>query len=286
MKSTGEMSCRLEGMTEKTTVGDLFYLSCEWNPNIYSLNSPVRMELSQKTSPYALVILKQDFFVGSKASFTVTGYQPGKYHTKIKWIGKNNQLESNPLSWQIHSVIAQNKQSPVNPYPPYGPWWDPLPMWYWPGVIGFVCAFLIIVFFKVRTALKRKKNIQKIKERLKNKSAFREFISRITLLTRLLNELEKEQFFKKLKKYFSLFLEDQFFIFAVNESPSSIVKQMKKYCPFVKPEQRESVFMFYKELQKSLAARETLNTQDLEQLIHLSREIVIQLYESQESQCS
>ena len=283
MKSTGEMSCRLEGMAEKTTVGDLFKLYCEWDQNAHPLFPPVRIELNQKDQSYALVVLNKDSFVHGKASFTVTGYQPGKYHIKIKLIGQNNQLESNPVSWQVYSVISQDQQGPVSPYPPYGPWWNHLPVWYWPGFIGFVCVFLTIVFFKVRTALKRKKNIQKINERLKNKTALKEFISRITLLTRQLGELSEGQILKKIKEYFSLFLEDQLFIFTVNETSSSIVKQIKKYCPFVKSEQRESVLMFYKELRKILSTKEKLNVQDFEQLINLSREIAIQLYESTES---
>ena len=283
MKSIGEMSCWLEGMTEKPRVGDLFNLHCEWDKDTHSLLTPVRMELNQEDPSYALVILNKDLFVSGRASFTVTSYQPGLYNTKIKLIGQNNQLESNPVSWQVYSVIPKDQQGPVNPYPPYGPWYDHLPIWYWPCFIIFVCAFLTILGFKIRTALKRKRNIQKIHERLKNKTAFREFISRITLLTRELNELSKEQFFKKIKEYFSLFLEDQLFIFTVNETPSSIVKQIKKYCPFVKPEQRNSIFIFYKELKRSFFAKKGISLQDFEQLINLSREIAIQIYESKES---
>ena len=283
MKSIGEMSCRLEGMTEKPGIGDLFNLHCEWDKNAYYLATPVRMELIQEDQSYALVILNKDLFVPGRASFTVTSYQPGLYNTKIKLIGQNNQLESNPVSWQVYSVIPKDQQGLVNPYPPYGPWYDHLPMWYWPGFIVFVCAFLTILVFKIRTVLRRKRNIQKIHARLKNKTAFREFISRITLLTRQLNEISKEQFFKKLKQYFSLFLEDQLFIFAVNEAPSSIIKQIKKYCPFVKPEQRDSIFIFYKELKRSFFAKKEIGLQDFEQLINLSREIAIQIYESKES---
>ncbi len=283
MKSTGEMSCRLEGLTEKPTVGDLFKLHCEWDKDAYSLVTPVRMKLNQEDLSYALMILNEDSFVPGRVSFTVTSYQPGLYNTKIKLISQNNQLESNPVSWQVYSVIPKDQQGPVNPYPPYGPWYDHLPLWYWPSFIVFVCVFLTFLGFKIRTVLKRKKNIQKIHTRLKNKTAFREFISRITLLTRELNELSKEQFFKKLKEYFSLFLEDQLFIFAINETPSSIVKQIKKYCPFVNAEQRDSIFIFYKELKRSFFAKKGISLQDFEQLINLSREIAIQIYESKES---
>ena len=283
MKSTGEMSCQLKGMAEKTTVGDLFELYCKWDNSVHRLSMPVQMELSQINKPYALVILKEDSFMPGEASFTVTSYQPGLYNTKIKLTGQNNQLESNPLKWQVHSVIPKEKQGTIKPHPPYGPWLYPLPVWYWPSLIIFVGAFLVMAGCKIHTGLKKRKHIQKVNNRLKSKSALREFISRITLLTRQLHELSKEQVICKIREYFSLFLEDQFFIFAVNTTHQKIIKQMKRYCSLVNPEQRKSILMFYAELDKNLSIKKEIRLQDCEQLIDLSRKIVIQLYESRES---
>ena len=277
MKTKVKSLCRLEGLKDKTTAGDLFYLHCEWPELSPSLLKPVRVKLKEDLKPYTLEILKEDIFLPGKASFTVTSYRTGDHSSAVLLIdAKGRTVESAPLSWSIQSVISAHQNQ--KPYPPFGPWTAPLPLWYWPLCIVLFCALGCFLFFKIRKALKRRKLIKNISARLKNKTAFREFISQVTFLTRRLSELTKKELISQIKKQFSLFLENQFFISAVDQDPRSIVKQMNYYLPFIKSAQRKMILNFYTELEKS--SSENITQEDLERLVILSRKNVIQLYET------
>ena len=281
--------CRFEGMKEVLTVGNVFEMHCKWS--FYTIiSSPARIEIPHKeidknmqnpmqqtTSPWALFILETVRILPGRGAFKVTSYQPGSHNTGFNIVSDQGVVAVEPLSWEVKSVIPEEKKGKVKPYPPYGPWKKALPLWYW-LLGGFTLLSLIIfIILKVRLFIKRKHKINEIKNRLKNKKAFREFIGQLNLLIREVHNKDGKMIISKLDTSFRLFLENEFLIFAMREKPKKIIQEIKKCCPFISKKELKSVLDFFSELEKLSA--EKVNPQDCEQMLNQAREIAISFLE-------
>ena len=284
MKEGAVGNCRFEGKKEKLTVGDVFDMYCEW-PITTILSSPVRIrfpknknpedQFKPKQSPYSLVVLDTVKILPGRGTFKVTGYKPGSYESGFTLVSNEGTINMAPLTWTIESVLPKN-QKEVKPYPPFGPWREPLPFWY--GLLGISVLTGFIVFSVLKTVffVQRKKKIQEVKERLKSKKAFYEFISRLNSMTRNIYKEESSQIVQNLDTHFRLFLENEFFIYAVNKSVKKVIRQLKKYQPHIYRENKVNILNFFIEVQK--LSSEKVTTKDCEQLLDLARDIAIKIF--------
>ena len=283
--------CRFKKIPEPLTVGDVFEMHCEW-PLLVILSSPVRVEFdhqekknehdegslsqrgwkqNQEHSPYSLFVLDTVSILPGKGVFKVTSYHTGYYNVGFKLVSDRGVLEVKPVSWKVDSVIPQEKKETIQPYPPYGPWKDSLPFWYWPLGILTLLGLISFIALKMSFFVKRKKKVQEVNNRLKNKSPFREFIGQLNLLVREVRNREGKEIIKKLNTDFRLFLENEFFIFALDEKPEKIMWQLKKYYP--KFYKECSLLNFFTEIRK--LSSEKINFEDCDQMLDMAREIAI-----------
>lgn len=290
--------CRFEKIKEVMTVGDIFELHCEW-PVTVILSAPVRIEFKsqkkqnqqkgdtsilksaervQPENSYSLFVLDTISILPGRGIFKVTSYKPGNYKAGFKLVSDQGELEVQPVSWHVESVIPEGKKETIQAYPPYGPWVEPLPFWYWPFSVLTLLGFIVFVSVKIYTFVNRKKKIQEITDRLKNKNPFREFISQLNLLVREINNKEGKEIIKKAEKDFRLFLENEFFIFALDKEPKKIVKQLKKYYPGFSEEQ--GILNFFTEVSK--LSSEKIKREDSEQILGMAREVAIACLEKKE----
>lgn len=295
MKVAEKSVCRFEKIHEPITVGDVFEMHCEW-PLSVILSSPVRIEFdhqerqdnqdggslaqggqkqNQEKSPYSLFVLDTVSVLPGRGWFKVTSYQPGDYNTGFKLVSDRGMVEVKPVSWKVESVIPQEKKGTIQPYPPYGPWKEPLPFWYWPLSILTLLSLIVFVSLKIYFFVKREKKVKEVENRLKNKKPFREFISQLNLLVREIRSKEGKEVIKKLDTEFRLFLENKFFIFSLNENPEKIVRQLKKYYPIFYKDC--NILNFFVEIKK--LSSEKIGFEDCEQILDMAREIAISISE-------
>ena len=291
---TQKAICKFKGVKPKLTVGDVFELHCEW-PFSVMLSSPVRIEFTPPagegdvpgqapnlapnpvptavTNPYSLVALRvEDIFPG-KGVFKVTGYVPGQYHTGFKLVSDEGVVEVSPLSWKVESVIPPEKTESIKPYPPYGPYQSALPVWHYPACAVGLLSLLVFAFLKIRELVKRKKKRSEAQDRLKNKTAFREFTGQLNLLLRKTATSEAHSIMPELKNIFCLFLENEFFIFAVGKKSRKILRQLKKYCPYARHALKD-IEKLFAEMQKLLDEKNMSDT-DYEQILDMARDTAI-----------
>ena len=279
--------CRFKGMPTELTVGDVFEMHCEW-PLSVILSSPVHIEFyktekeggeteAQLKSPYSLVVLDTVNILPGQGVFKVTSYHPGQYNTGFNIVSDQGTLEVWPVSWKVASVIPKEKAEMMQPYPPYGPWKEPLPIWYWPVSVLSLVSLLAFLVVKISVFVRRKKKREEVQDRLKGRKPFREFISQLNLLIREVNTEKGKKIIEKLNAVFCVFLENEFFIFAVNERPEKIVRQLKRYHPFFRKD--SDTLEFLKEIQK--LSLEKVNFEDCEQMLNRAREIAISYMEGE-----
>lgn len=294
--------CEFEKSKPTWTVGDVLGLHCEW-PITFILSSPVRIEWDQKQTekekesetnedselftqqkikeeqslpgPYSLVVLDTVNIYPGKGVFKVTSYKPGNYNTGFTFVSDQGTIQVKPLYWQVKSVIPPEKKETIQPYPPYGPWKEALPFWYWPLTLVVLLSGFVFMAFKIWFFVKRKNKIQEVEQRLKNKTPFREFISQLNLLVRKINSTKNKEIIPQLDKQFRLFLENEFLIFALNKKPEKIVCQLKKHYPIVC--KKCNFFEFFKEIEK--LSQEKISQKEHEQILDMARELAISCVE-------
>ena len=271
MSAVSQPVCRFKDQPEKLTVGDLFKLECQWPPA--GLKGPLKLEAK---TPYSLVILKEDSFAPGQALLTVTSYRPGLHQSALKLTGAHGKNTIFPaLKWEVKSILDKD----AKPYPPYGPWAEPGPVWLSLLLIVLILTGVSALFSKIYFAVQRKKLINKIKGRLTQEKAFPRFIGRLTALARKPQRTAKKDFIKEIDKNFRIFLENEFFISAETKTPKNIINQLKKYNPSVSQKLRQDILVFLKELNKNLIVSGELTTRDREQLLSMARNTAIKCYE-------
>ena len=137
---------------------------------------------------------------------------------------------------------------------------------------------IVFLVLKIRFFVRRKHQIDEITGRLKNKKAFREFISQLNLLVREVYNTDGRKFILKLDRVFRLFLENQFIVFALKEKPEKIIREIKRYYPFIEKDKLEAVLVFFSETEK--LSSEKVSSKDCEQMLNQAREIAISFLET------
>ncbi len=290
--------CRFEKTKEKWTVGDVFDMHCEWPSHLAVLSASVRIAFSgqkqQELSPYSLVLLQTKSILPGKGIFKVTSYKPGSYSTGFQILSDQGGVEVQPLDWKVESVLPAGQK--VQPYPPYGPWRDPLPFWYGPVVALLTASLLTFLALKIRLFVRRKKKIKEVQIRRKkallkadnsqdkllaqkNKKPplalepYQEFISQLNLLSwKIRDQKSPHSLMNEVEQAFRLFLEDEFFIYALDKESKGIARQLKRYYPAVYRKHGKSILDFFAEMKR--LSFEKAKPEDLEQIMGMARKTV------------
>ncbi len=292
MKDGESAVCQFKKQKKPLTVGDVFELHCKWPPFVF-LSSPARIEfpppkgkdqtkgsqVKAPKNPYTLTLLDTVSLLPGKGVFKVTGYSPGVYHTGFKIVSDEGVVNVKPLSWRVESVIPQKSKGTIKPFPPYGPWGEALPFWHKSLSALSLLALLVFTVLKIRFFIRKKRKTKEVKDRLKGKDPFREFISRLNLLARKIQQEEEKNFVLTLRKTFCLFLENEFCIFALNEKSEKIFYRLKTSWPLVYKDSK--IAGLFKEMDR--LSLEKTKAIDRGQLLNMAREVAIKIYQHRQA---
>ena len=283
-KLTG--SCSFKKMDRLVTVGDVFEMHCTW-PVEAALSPLLHWELATSSTDdlhfvplsnvYQLAILKTVQMKKGYGVFQVTSYQPGNHHISLRLVSAADSIYFTTTELKVTSVIPKDKAQTIQPYPPYGPWITPLPVWYWPLGIALIAALIIFITVRLRSFFKRKKWIANIHLRRQKYNSFSRFTYELILLERTLDTIQPADFIQKLKKTFSDFLEEEFLVLVHNHSLKTTVRMLKQYHPDIYKIHHYHLSQFFMELE-NIESETVLNKKDYEQLLNMGRELGIQLF--------
>ncbi len=239
------------------TVGSVGLLVCRGD--IPVLSPPLKVKFQDESKKYALHILETVSVQDQKIILKATGYKTGDYKSPVFWLtdGQNN-LKVEGLSWKIPSVLT----SETGPFPPYGPWKIPAPLWYDVSWIGLLSAILIFGIFQFKKHRRRALIRQRVLDRLDEKTPVQYFIRQLSSLFAL--EKNSKTFLTQLQNSFREFLENQF------EIPLEDKKIIKHKSIDKKAGQIVS------ELEKALSHQDSYSEQDREQLLNMIRDWIFQ----------
>ena len=165
------------------------------------------------------ILNKEDHFL----ALEVTSYRTGEFKSPFIITDGEQSLVIEDFSFAVHSVLKAEKQQP-KPQSPFGPFNPPLPLWYLTiTIFSFSCLAVCLFIFLTRL-FKRKKYIQKILNRNNHLNPSKAFILGLRKL-----KTESIQPIKNLEQLFKIFLEDLFFIPAVDQTTKQIMKNLKKH---------------------------------------------------------
>ena len=294
MKKQFTGSCYFKGIDHQVTVGDIFEMHCTW-PVTALLSPPFRWELTivpstTDSSPttiqphsvplsdtYHLAILKTVKIEKDQGTFKVTSYQPGHHQAVLRFISATDSINFSTLEWNVASVIPKEKAQTIQPYPPYGPWITPLPIWYWPMGIALVFALIIFIVVRLKTFFKRRTWIANIYLRRQDRNSFSHFTNELILLERVLDKIQPVHFMQKLKKIFSNFLEEEFLVPVENNPLKLTIRMLKRNHPDLYKAHHRHLSQFFIEL-ANIESGTLVNKKDYEQLLNMGRELGIKLF--------
>ena len=120
--------CQLNPIPKSITVGQKLNLFCKGEGAVF-FKKPLFIQLTESAPPYSLHILKTIQLEQNSLILEVTSYRTGLFnHPLFISDGKEKILVEN-FSFSVQSVLQEKKQ-PISPYGAFGPFKDPLPLWY------------------------------------------------------------------------------------------------------------------------------------------------------------
>ena len=214
--------CRFKNLHEPITVGQKLLMVCEGEPKI-NFKEPIHIQFLDNKHNYSLYVLKTLNKEGNFLALEVTSYRTGELKNPFIITDGEQGFVIEDFSFHVQSVLKSEKQQ-AKAYGPFGPFKPPLPLWYLTTMgISFFC-FLVCILIFVNRLLKRKKHIQNI---LNRKTYLNPAKSFIIGLRKQKNDWTQTD--RHLEKLFKIFLEDHFFIPAIDKSDAQIMKLLKKY---------------------------------------------------------
>ncbi len=242
--------------TAPFTVGSLRELVCRGD--FSSLKLPIQFQFQNKK--YALHILEVKSFQPHELILTVTSYQVGSYKLlPVQITDGQTTAFVEPLSWEVFSVIKDEKQAP---HPPYGPWIPSLPSWYF-GAWGILSLFILgFVFMRIKNWRKKEQMIRRVQERLGDLTPLQYFIKQMSyFISYQKSSSSVKEDLGRLNQCLREFLENYLYI-STEDSLKNVFKNEK-----IKSDQKITQILL--ELQKSLDNR--YSKEDVEQLLDMVR---------------
>ena len=214
--------CQFKKPPKQITVGQKLLMLCEGD-TASNVKPPLRIEFLDKQQLYSLHVLKTLKQEENFLALEVSSYRTGEFNSPFIITDGKKELFIEGFSFSVQSVLNETKQ-PAQPHGPFGPFKFSLPLWYWFSISMSLVFLFLCIFIFLNRLLKRKKFIQKV---LKRKA----YLSPSKFFTIGLRKQKENSFnsLKDLENLFKIFLEDLFFIPAINQTREQIMRNLKKY---------------------------------------------------------
>ena len=259
--------CYFKRVPDKLTVGDVLNLFCDGSDPL-NLTETIQIEFLDRQYDYSLVVLKvlkqEDYFL----ALQVAPYRTGRFEQSFYITDRTNKMKIDNLSFEVQSVATKKE-----PYGPYGPF-KLNPDWLY--VFGFSLSVIILAFFASLFAyrfFKRKKFVKTVLNRSSHLNPSKFFAIQLRK-----EQKDLSQSVKYLELLFKTFLEDRLFIPAVNQSNKLIMKNLKKYHPFLYKKADANILQILNEL--STVNKDRLDKKAYFELKKLCQKLVFLLDEA------
>ena len=259
--------CYFKRIPDKITVGEILNLFCDGSSPL-NLTAPIQIEFLNRQYDYSLVVVKtlkrEDYFL----ALQVVPYRTGRFEQSFYITDGKNRLKIDNLSFEVQSVLTKKE-----PYGPYGPF-KLSPDWLY--VFGFSLSVVVLAFFTSLFAyrfFKRKKFIKTVLNRHSHLNPSKFFAVHLRK-----EQKDLSQSVQYLEGLFRIFLEDRLFVPAVNQSDKLIMKNLKKYHPFLYKKTGDNVRQILREF--STVNKDSLNKKAYFELKKLCQKLVFLLDET------
>ena len=214
-------TCALKNPPEKITVGDRLIISCEGETPV-PLKGDLQIIFPKKEDAYRLRVLKTLHAEDSYADMEAAPYRTGSFQGSFIVTDGARGFTAEGFSLSVDSVLPEGAGQAKKPHGPFGPWKEPLPLWYAAGWIFAVSLGAILIFLILRRFFKRLRFIKKAKLRAGGRQPSKLFVKALR---------RSRPSLKNLENLFKDFLENLCLIPARNRSPEQIMSDLKKYRP-------------------------------------------------------
>ena len=219
-------TCELKNSPEKITVGTKLQMFCRGEVTKNLKDKPVHIVFPKKEDEHRLRILKIVSVEDAEVQLEVAPYKSGSFQGSLTITDGASSFIVKNISFQVDSVLKQNQETKA--HGPFGPFRESISIWYF-SLCGFTFVlFVSIVIHLVIRFFKRKTLIEKISQRQKNNRPSQIFIKAFRKL-----DSQSKNYILDLEILFQTFLENLFYISAVQKKPNTVLKQIKKYHPVV-----------------------------------------------------
>ena len=269
-------------LTDKITVGDKFFLSCEGpsaslNPRSLTLEVPKPMQ-------YMLRLLDTHSINATGAQFVATTYLVGDFDFKNPVLTDGKERVGLG-QFSVHSqTVIKKENNPENK--PYGPW-SPMAL-AWPAVIWlFLASVCAVIILLITLALRRSARQRALRTWLENNqsalSPYNQFNRDLRMLSRQIpharafEKAESQSYFEELNRSFRFYLTRELQISAIDTRAATILKDLKRVDPNLYKSVRRDLHFTFKEIDSALQVGQTNSVQDAHQLTETCRKLADQI---------
>ena len=260
--------CQLNPIPKTITVGQKLNLFCKGGKAVL-FKQPLSIQWAGEAQPYSLYILKTVKQEENLLILEVTSYRPGLFNTPFFITDGEQQVFVNNLSFSVQSVLPQKNQPP-SPQGSFGPFRDPLPLWYWLSLSLSFLFLSLCLFLFIRRLWKRKVFVQKIKARKTYINPSKSFIQGLRK-----QKEDSPDYLQHIEELFQKFLEDLFFIPARAIDIKKFMKNLKRQHAQIYKKEGKSIRQVLKEF--SALKEKSPHKQSLKKLKKLCQDIVFRL---------
>lgn len=265
--------CQLNPIPKQITVGQKLNLFCKGETAI-SFKQPLFIQFTEEGRPYSLHILKTVKQGKNTLILEATSYHTGLFNSPFFISDGEKKVLVENLSFSVQSVLP-GKTQPIPPHGAFGPFRDPLPLWYWLSLSMSFLFLAVCVFLFIRRLWKRNNFIKKVSERKTYLYPSKFFIRGLRK-----KEEDSPDYIKHMEKLFKIFLEDLFFIPAVDTEHKKIMKSLKRQHSRIYKKEGEAIRQVLNEF--SILRDKPPNKQNLKKLKKLCQDRVFHLDEKEE----
>lgn len=236
-----DWQCRFKNPPKEITVGQKLILLCEGEEKT-AFKNPIHIDFLDKSQNYSLYVLRtlnqEEHFI----ALEVTSYRTGEFKNPFIITDGEQKILIEDFSFSVQSVLGA-KTGSAQAQGPFGPFTPPFHFWHLTAVIFSVLCLGICSLLFLNRLFKRKKYIQKILDRKNYLQASKSFIINLRK-----KDIDSGDYPKILERLFRVFLEDCFFIPAVNQTNKQIMKSLKKYQHLVYKKEGQNILQVLNEL--------------------------------------